>query len=85
MESVQPLDLKWLTTTANASAFVAPSALKAWASGSRAFANAAEPTSTCDWPTRLTVSGLKMNAVRMTSCSSRAGRLAGDGANAQRV
>ena len=34
------LDLKWLTTTTKASASGAPSALNAWASGSRALANA---------------------------------------------
>jgi hypothetical protein len=72
------LDLKWLTTTAKASESGAPSALKACASGSRALANAADPRSTREGPTVRTVSGLKMNAVRMTSWSASGGRRPGD-------
>ncbi len=54
----EPLDLKWFTMTANVEDAGAPAGLKAWASGSRALANAALPTSTLDAPTRSTAAGL---------------------------
>ena len=55
----EPLDLKWLTITANASVAVspAPTGAKAWASGCRALENAGESTSTRDPPTSSTADG----------------------------
>ena len=58
----EPFDLKWLTITAKASASGLPTALKAWASGSRASANASVPVdssaSTTEPPTSATAAGL---------------------------
>jgi hypothetical protein len=53
----EPLDLKWLTMTAKASASGLPTFLNACASGSRALPNAAFPTRILDVPTRATRSG----------------------------
>ena len=54
----EPLDLKWFTIDDERRGRAAPAGLKAWASGSRALANAALPTSTLDAPTRSTAAGL---------------------------
>ena len=53
----EPFDLKWFTITANPSESGEPTFLKAWASGSRAFANGALPTRILDVPMSETLAG----------------------------
>ena len=51
------LDLKWLVMTPKAALSGSPTALKAWASGSRALANGTLLSRTFEGPTSFTVLG----------------------------